>query len=124
MNGMGSRLLGISLAALAPLCSSCAILEQSCTTEARAGINIEVRDSVTSAPAATGAIATARDGIFTDTLMSFDGLSRAGAWERPGNYVVSITKAGYRQWSASGVQVTDGGCHVRPVILQARLQPA
>jgi hypothetical protein len=121
---MRNRLAHLPLVGLAVL-SSCDVLPPlACTTEARAAINVEVRDSVTDAPAAAGALAIARDGVFADTLIGFDGLSVGGAWERPGNYAVSVTKAGYQGWSVSDVRVTDGSCHVRSVTLQARLQPA
>ena len=109
---------------LAPALVSCeGVPPGACTLEARAGINVEVRDSVTGAPAAVGAIAIARDGGFADTLRTLDGVTVSGAWERPGTYAVGIAKAGYQGWNATGVRVIDAGCHVQAVSLQARLQP-
>lgn len=109
---------------LMPALATCeAVPPGACTLEARAGINVEVRDSVTGAAAATGAIAVARDGGFADTLRSLDGVTVSGAWERPGTYTVGISKTGYQAWSATGVRVIDAGCHVQSVSLRARLQP-
>lgn len=107
---------------LLPLALSCRDLGLACTQEARAAINVEVRDSVTNAPAVSGAVAVAREGLFADTLIVI-GPSMAGAWERAGTYEVTVTKSGYHSWSVTGVLVTADACHVHPVVLQARIKP-
>lgn len=96
-----------------------------CTTEARAGINIEIRDAATSLPAARGAIAVVSDHSFVDTLRGIpfaDSLTVFGVFERPGVYTVVITKSGYRDWTRSNVVVNKDECHVIPVQLDARLE--
>lgn len=94
-----------------------------CTTEARAGIQVTIRDAATSAPAAQGAIATAQDQSYTDTLQGFfDSLTVAGAYERPGVYTVVVKKAGYRDWRQTNILVTSDECHVITVTLDARLE--
>jgi len=121
---MGHHLGPSGLLILLPVLSSCDALGSPsvCTLEARPGIVVEVRDSLTGAPAASGALAIARDGLFADTLRGLD-LRVAGAHERPGTYGVSVTKSGYRDWSGAGVRVTSGECHVHTVTLEARLIP-
>jgi hypothetical protein len=121
---MRRSLARVALFALVPALSSCDLLPGgACTAEARAGINLVVSDSVTGAPAAAGAIGVARDGTYADTLVSLDGHTMAGAWERPGIYTVSVSKTGYVAWTLGGVRVSDGGCHVQGVMLEARLKP-
>ena len=44
------------------------------------------------------------------------------AYEREGTYAVTVSKSGYKAWTASGVRVIRDGCHVRTVKLNARLQ--
>lgn len=94
-----------------------------CTQEARAGITVDVRDSVTNALVGPGSIVTAREGAFTETAT---GISGAGPYplvfERAGTYTVSVTQAGYQPWTKAGVVVTKDGCHVTGVAVTARLQ--
>ncbi len=94
-----------------------------CTTEARAGIQVRVRDAVTNSPAAHGSVVIAQDQAYADTLRGFfDSLTVAGVYERPGVYTVSIKKAGYRDWQQANVVVTSDECHVITVSLDARLE--
>ena len=70
------------------------IESQSCTTSIEPGIEIQVRDARTGAPAASGVVAIARDGAYTDTLRvtgwaghpsdSTNANTLSGAYERPG----------------------------------------
>ena len=115
---------------------SCALFTGTeCTTEARPGITVEVRDSISGAPVADVRV-IARDGAFADTAevpvtfalstTSDEPLPPINVFhlvhERPSTYLVTAEKEGYQLWSRSGVQVRDGGCHVRTVSLVARLQ--
>src|SRR6266508_239192 len=95
----------LGLLILLAVLSSCDALGSPsvCTLEARPGIVVEVRDSLTGAPAASGARAIARDDLFADTLRGLD-LRVSGAHERPGTYGVSVNKSGYREWSVTGVR--------------------
>jgi hypothetical protein len=96
----------------------------SCTREARAGITVDVRDSVTNALAGRGSRVIAREGAVADT--SSDTSISDGpfslVFERAGTYTVSVTQAGYQPWTKAGVQVTNGSCHVNAVAVTARLQ--
>ncbi|HXG01274.1 MAG TPA: hypothetical protein VNL69_10810 [Bacteroidota bacterium] len=99
-----------------------------CTTEARAGIQLDVRDALTGEPAAEGALAYALDGSYADTLDVLPTLppqaplTMAGVFERPGVYTVVVRKTGYRDWMQVGVVVRHDGCHVITVMLDARLE--
>jgi hypothetical protein len=102
-----------------------------CSTDIRPGIDIEVRDSRTGAPAACGATAEIREDDYVEAL---DAASRCvgmpdttalfGAWERAGTYKVTVHKAGYLEWAKDDVMVVAGKCHVETVTLQANLEPA
>jgi hypothetical protein len=94
-----------------------------CTQEARAGITVDVRDSVTNALAGQGVRIVAREGAFADTVTSatFDGPFGL-VFERAGTYTLSVDRPGYQSWSKAAVEVTKGTCHVNGVVVTARLQ--
>ena len=96
-----------------------------CTPEARAGITVDVRDSVTNALVGRGSAVFVREGAVVadsanDTSVS-DG-PYGLAFERTGTFTVFVTKTGYQPWSKANVQVTKGTCHVNAVAVTARLQ--
>ena len=93
-----------------------------CTDEARPGLSIEVRDSVSGAGLAEGTLAIARAGAYADTLSGV-GAHVWGAHERPGTYDVSLSRPGFRTWIVSDVRVEQDACHVITERLVARLQP-
>jgi hypothetical protein len=102
---------------------SCSEVPTVCTANALFGVTVAVRDSVTGGAPTSPATIVVRDvaGTFADSG-SGDGLS--SALERTGTYRVDVRAAGYRDWTASNVVVTQAGCHVKPVALIARLQRA
>ena len=119
-----SPLLAVPVVVLA----ACDLIGPVCTLEAVSGLHVTVVDSLTGAPAASGAQLIAQDGAFADT-MSFppnrpdlDSTALQSAEERPGIYTVTVRKSGFVDWVRRGVLVTAGRCHVRPVALTARLQ--
>lgn len=95
-----------------------------CTADIAPSIVAEVRDSVTSAPAATGATllvwsteggeATAGTG---DELYLYWGQEQAGRFD------VTVQKPGYVAWHRSGVRVARNRCHVETARLLVRLRP-
>ena len=99
-----------------------------CTTLAAAGLNITVVDSLTGQPSAfAGLWARAKDGAYTDSSATAFVEQPAGtvrmalAYERPGNFAVTVHASGYQDWTKSGVTVTKDVCHVIGVQLTARL---
>lgn len=119
--------LGVAFAVAAVACRAPADPGFACTTEARAGINVTVVDSLTGkAESFTGLWLRARDGSYVDsTTMAFpDAMGQmrmAAAYERKGTYAVTVHADGYRDWSKLNVVVTADRCHVIPVQLTARL---
>jgi hypothetical protein len=90
------------------------------------GLSVEVRDAVTGAGIAAGAVVVARDGTYSETLESgpVDSVAVHGAGERAGTYTITVTRPGYAGWSSPPVTVTADQCHVLPVLVTARLTPA
>jgi hypothetical protein len=98
-----------------------------CTLDFRYGVVVEARDSVTGAPAAAGARLIVRDGAYADTsdqLRFVDPLVLQAAGERGGIYDLTVQKPNYRDWTQRNVWVREDRCHVIPVRVEARLQPA
>jgi hypothetical protein len=96
-----------------------------CTTEARAAISVEARDSITNATVGAGARIIASDGAFADTVITVEDFAGPYglAHERAGSYTVTVEQAGHSPWSRSDVRVSRDDCHVRTVPLTALLQP-
>lgn len=94
-----------------------------CTLEARAGVTVDIRDSISNADVSSGARIIAKDGVYADTVNSGGAGFPVGlAYERSGTYTVTVEKNGYRTWSQGGVVVTKDQCHVQGVSLVARMQ--
>ncbi len=106
--------------------SACSSAPTFCTDEARFTLSVEVHDARTGEPAAIGARGLIREGTYTDTLtaVSASALMALNTVERPGTYGVTVTRPGYRTWTAEGVKVTADACHVRSRTIQAKLEPA
>jgi hypothetical protein len=103
-----------------------------CTAHIEPGLHVAVQDSLTGAPAASGARLIARDGTYADTASfpagraDLDGQVLHAADERPGVYSVTVEKDGYLTWERTGVVVVmdDYDCHVVPAHLVALLRRA
>lgn len=113
--------------------AGCDLLDSSatiCTANFVFGLVVAVQDSSTGAPAASGAQLIAQDGTWADTVgfppsrPDLDAQPLVSAGERAGSYAVTVRKAGFQDWQRTGVVVTADECHVHPVELTARLQPA
>src|SRR5260221_403066 len=95
-----------------------------CTTEARAGITVDVRDSASNVSAGRGSVIIVREGAFADTSRDtgvFDG-PYGLVYERAGTYDLTVLQKGFALWSRSGVAVTNGECHVNGIAVTLRLQ--
>lgn len=99
--------------------------EIQCTEEARAGLNITVKNAVTNQVLGNGITVTAKDGNYTETLEFFDANSPvfSGAWERAGTYIVTVSGVGYITFVSGAITVAADECHVIPQQLQVVLQP-
>ncbi len=97
-----------------------------CTLEAKAGLNITVKDASTNAVLSDGVTVTAQDGTYTETLEQLPNNEIPvfiGAWERAGTYVITISKEGYQTFTSEPIVVTADVCHVIPQVLTLNLQP-
>lgn len=124
------------LAALS-LVSACRLTEPRvvvCSYQMLPAVAVEISDAQTGRTLAAHAVGILRDGTYTDSLQLHDGSCygpteaaprfRCGAYERSGTYEVQVTHEGYRPWSLSGVAVTKDECHVKTVVVSAKLVPA
>lgn len=94
-----------------------------CTTEARAGINVVVRDADTQAGIAALARGSVTDGAYVDSLRTYGSTTTlAAAYERPGNYTVDVRATGYQGFTTTGIIVTKDACHVVPQTVTVNLQ--
>lgn len=123
---MEGGIVKIRIAALAALAMACGNDDPLvCTAEARSGLAVTVRDSVSGLILADQVTAVARDGAYADTARS--SLISSGIYslavERAGTYDVTVDHPSYHQWHRAGVTVTRDECHVQTVSLLARMQP-
>jgi hypothetical protein len=100
-----------------------------CTMDYRAGMAIRVFDLWSGRPAADSAVAWAEAGSYRDSLQvtasdERTGQARvlSGAYERPGEYTVTITRPGYQTWQQP-VTVRRAPCHVVTAQVRANLVP-
>ncbi|HEU0076181.1 MAG TPA: hypothetical protein VFQ76_00955 [Longimicrobiaceae bacterium] len=124
---MKKTLVRLGLVALAPLLAACPqnpLEDTVCTMEARSAVTVELRDARTGAALTGPATMTVRDGAFVETAEIPAEFSSMGvAHERAGVYVVTVKKAGYRDWTRADVAVKSDECHVQTAVLRAELEP-
>jgi hypothetical protein len=101
-----------------------------CLLQAQPAIALTIVDSVSGQSSALRGISVSiRDGLLRDTVFISSAASVTGplvvglANERKGTYDLTVSAAGYRGWTRSGVVVGSDLCHVATVALTARLQP-
>ena len=116
------RRFGLLLALI--LTSACDVMEPvACTADFVFGISVTALDADTGAPITQGLQGTTVQGG-TSAPMEVNGNTLRGAGETAGAFTVGVTATGYDLWTRSGVEVTKGECHVRPVQLTAELVSA
>lgn len=94
-------------------------------------IQVDVRDSITSAPAAYQAsLIITGGGVYDSTYVGprADSLSvtsiRSAPARRTAAYTVRVRRDGYQLWQRTGVQIAGNGCEgALSVTLSVRLQP-
>lgn len=95
----------------------------SCTQSIQPGIVVTVVDSVTGAFIADSASGNIYSPAFADTLsVGYPGQTLEGAWERTGNFRVTVSRPGYNDWIQAGIVVTKDVCHVQTQRITARMQ--
>lgn len=124
-----SSLLGSMVLLLVPACGGSDDDPVVCTASLEPGIRILVTDSVSGNPNSCGARAVVADGTYSEAAENpsspgcLDTAMLLAAFERPGTYAVTVSKAGYLDFALSDVAVTAGVCHVNTVTVEARLSP-
>jgi len=84
----------------------------SCTEDLRAGLSVQVIDAETNDPI-NGAALSAFDGTEMIPLEQFgDTGNYVGAFERPGEYTITVSKEGYESVVTDKVVVDEDECHV------------
>ena len=96
-----------------------------CTEEAKAGLNITIKDAETNLYLSEGVSVIATDGSYSEALISFDVVEPifSGAYEREGNYIITVSKSGYVTYTSEIITVTSDVCHVIPQQITILLQP-
>ena len=94
-----------------------------CTDQFVYGLNVIVLDASSGNPIFQDIEVKAVDGMYQEILQLVPGLEYAfvGAGERAGNYVVTITKAGYQTYTSAPIVLTRDECHVIPQSLTVNL---
>lgn len=98
-----------------------------CLSYASASISVVVTDSASGVMDAAGATMVQRASDYVDSLVVPAGaphpfpLAVSSAFERAGVYDVTITHPDFEVWERRGVHVRQGRCHVRQVVLEARM---
>ncbi len=119
------RLAAVALFPLLAACPQNPLEDTVCTMEARSAVSVEMRDARSGAVLTGPATLTVRDGAFVETAQIPAGMTGTGvAHERAGVFVVTVSKAGYRDWTRADVSVKRGECHVETAVLRAELEPA
>jgi hypothetical protein len=104
---MRPLLLLSSLLSLSLLLSGCA--DMGCDAVAYSGVGVSVTDRATGQPITTATV-TLRDGDYVEVLTENE--SYTGAWERPGDYEITVDAPGYQTVVLEDVVVEQGDCHV------------
>lgn len=87
-----------------------------CTTEARAALNVTVTLDGQTNVSEAGITVIAVDGDFAEELEAFGQQPPvfSGAYERPGRYIITVSKQGYETFISEVIRVERDYCHVVP----------
>lgn len=96
-----------------------------CTEEARAGLVVKINDAESGEVLTEGVTVTAVDENYSEMLHNFPEFSQdfTGAYERAGNYTLTVTKEGYVDFITETITVGEDVCHVITQNVTVELQP-
>lgn len=94
-----------------------------CTTEAVAALNVTVRLGNSTTPTSDGVTVVATDGNYSETLQVINTTNPIfiGAFERQGNYTITVSKEGYQTFTSGVISITRDECHVIPELIDVAL---
>ncbi len=113
-----------------PLLAACKEAPLTCPKILAASISVTIRDSVTGAFAASGAMVIAYSTIYSDTAFvpvnrpDLDAQPVSLAFGHSGPFLVTVDKAGYREWMKTDIVVRSDQCGLETTNLTALLQAA
>ena len=118
---------GLSLICATGLLQGCQLLNfqpRLCTMEGRPAVHVQVADAQTGESLLVQSTIRVQDGAYVDSATPTDPAISAVnlAYERSGNYIVQVDRAGYHPWKQENVRVRKGECHVQTVKLEAKLR--
>ena len=96
-----------------------------CTEEYVPGLIVTVKDAETGTILNEGVVITAADGDYSEDLEAISEMSSDfyGAFERQGNYILSVHKEGYAEYTSDVIEVSADRCHVITEEVTVELQP-
>jgi len=95
-----------------------------CTEQFVYGLNVTVTNAASNGVITNGIVVTASEGDYNEELINHSNTDNfVGAGERPGNYIISVTGAGFETFTTGIITVamTDDDCHVIPEIVSISL---
>lgn len=95
-----------------------------CTLEAKAALNVTVSLDAMSSITSDGITVVATDGDYSETLtvLNENDPIFTGAYERQGNYVLTVSKDGYQTYTSGVISISRDECHVIPQQIHVVLQ--
>jgi hypothetical protein len=125
-----SWIVGSVLTPMRAVLADSTLVNVVCTVLLQPAIQLTVVDSASGQSALLRAINISirsgglRDTVFVPSISAGAPPFTVGlAYERPGSYDLTVSAAGYREWTRSGVVATNDLCHVVTVPITARLVP-
>ena len=112
-----------------PLLAACKEAPLTCPKILAPSVAVRVRDSVTGAFVASGAIVITYSTLYADTVFvpfnrpDLDAQPVELAYGQSGPLLVTVDRQGYSEWMKSGVVVRPDVCGLATTELTARLQP-
>lgn len=96
-----------------------------CTQEAKAALNVTVSLGAMNSITGDGVTVIATDGNYSEVLQYYNQNDPifSGAYEREGNYIITVSKEGFQTYTSEMITVTSDVCHVIPKQIHVALQP-
>ena len=99
---------------MASTCENHTVDDFACTENIVSGLQVKVSLQNAALSNPSGVTVDAKDGLYSETLKQNEGGINEfyGAFERKGNYIITITKNGYKTYTSNSIVVTADRCHV------------